>query len=667
MLVPHEVPLGPRVFVNRVPDFARMDEFWQRRDGSARVGVCSGLPGVGKTAFVRRCVQRVRDEGAFPGGDLYVDFGPVGEVRLSVADALASCLSSLGVAREALPPSAAARSGLLRSITADRPVLIVLEDATEAAQVEPFLPNSQASAVVVTSSGRLSELVVDGAKLIRLAPLDGEDGAQMLRELVGERAETETDAVADLVGLCAGLPVALKVAAACLIGRPALSIAELADRIAADERGLGAFPVSGQKTVAGVFSAAYDGLDADAAWLYRLMGIVPGQDLALDTAEALTDLPAAVVRRAQEALDDAGLLINGVADRLSLHPMVRRHAAHLAERVDSEADRTAALRRVVDHLLVPAAFADLAILGPGRYRVTPETVTAGRTSPFTGADPKGVALRWLNTERSNLLAVQGAAARHGWHEESWQLAEAMTALYVTQRYLVDWTVSSEIGASSAHQVGNVRAEARLRSFVSRAWTDLGDLDRAAQELLDRALPLAEDSSDVRLRASVWELVGRLRDATGADGAQEAYDRAIELFTSREDNRGVAFVTFFLGCSQHQHGDLDRAQATLRRALPQIRAVPDTRMEGRCRTELGSVLRHAGRLAEARREVSNAVTMLQDSGDLFYEAQAHEVAVEIASAEGDRTAERAALNRLVEIHQALGSDRESEFTTRLDRL
>lgn len=80
MVVPQEVRLGPRDFVNRETDFERMDAFWESRSaGVAQVGVCTGLPGVGKTAFVRRCVQRLRDAKAFPGGDLHVEFGSSGQ------------------------------------------------------------------------------------------------------------------------------------------------------------------------------------------------------------------------------------------------------------------------------------------------------------------------------------------------------------------------------------------------------------------------------------------------------------------------------------------------------------------------------------------------------------------------------------------------------------
>jgi hypothetical protein len=110
------------------------------------------------------------------------------------------------VSKEVLPTSLAERANQLRSIRAHKSVLLVLEDVSDAAQVTPFLPNSQASAVLVTSSGRLGELLVDGAEPILLEPLDADDGAHLLRELIGPRAGSEPEAVVELVRQCAGLP-----------------------------------------------------------------------------------------------------------------------------------------------------------------------------------------------------------------------------------------------------------------------------------------------------------------------------------------------------------------------------------------------------------------------------------------------------------------------------
>lgn len=666
MMVPREVPLGPRVFVNRQPDFAWMSGFGA---GGPRVRVCAGLPGVGKTAFVRRCVEQARAAGSFADGDLYIDFGPVHAERVSVADALAACLAALGVAADMIPASPAERANRLRTLTAHRSVLIVLENVTDAAQVSPFIPISSASAVLVTSNSRLSDLVTDGAEARRLEPLDAAASAHMITELVGARARQEPEAVAELVRQCAGLPVALHVAASGLVGRPSRSIESLVAAIDADETATAPFTRAGWEAVAAVFSHAYAGLDDDAARLYRLLGLYPGSDLASDTVGALIARNPATTDAAIGALIEAGLLEEDSAQRLSLHTLVRRHAAQLTERLDSEQVHQAALRGVVEHLMVTAAFADLAILGTKRYRCTPVSVVEGYRSPFTGINARSRALDWLDRERMNLLAAQRTAAEQGWHEWAWQLAEALTAIYVTRRYYVDWTVSSQLGADSARAVGNRRAEARLRSFVSRAWIELEQPERAREELIVRALPLGEAAGDGRLLASVWEFIGRYRDATDPPSAAAAYERSLTLFGDENDSRGIAFVTFFLAQAQCRGGDLEEAERTMGTALTLIRtlAEPDARMAGRCLTELGRIRDAREDHQRAREMFTEAIEVLAGSGDAFYEATAHEQLVHLAERDRDGETMRVSLRRMLWIHRELGSDRVAELTERLGRL
>lgn len=665
MMVPHEVPAGPKVFVNRQPDFEWMAGFRSAGgSGMARVGVCTGLPGVGKTAFVRRCVDQLRDERVFADGDLYVDFGSVQDEPVSVADALSACLTALGVTPEAMPSTLAGRANRLRSLTAHKAVLIVLDDVTDPAQVLPFVPNGGGSAVLVTSNSRLSELVIDGADPHRLAPLDGAAGAHMLTELVGARAGAEPGPVAELVRLCAGLPVALKIAAARLIGRPGLPIADLVAEITS---ATAPFAFAGRDPVSAVFSAACVGLEDDAARLYRLLGWYPGRDLTVDTAAVLLGRDSARTAAAVGSLIEAGLLGEDSGRRLSLHPLLRRHAALLAEKQDPDRERADALRAVTRHLVIRAAFADLAILGPRRYRCTPQSVTAGYRSPFPEDTARRDALAWLEAERMNLLAVQRGAATAGWHEWAWQLAEALTALYLTRRYYVDWTVSSEIGADSARLAGDRRAEARLRSFMSRAWIEIGKPDRAHEELIVKALPLAEATGDGRLLASVWEFIGRYRDATDPGQARAAYDRSIALFEQQNDVRGRAFVTFFMAKTLVREGDLASAETVMRTALALIRDVGDPRMTGRALTELGRIVDARGRGGEARELVIEAAGVLAASGDAYYEAEAQECLLNFAEQDYDVIARRSALMTLVRLHRGLGSDRADEFTMLLGLL
>src|SRR5690606_36739403 len=112
--------------------------------------------------------QRARD--GFPNGQLYVDFrgfDPSGSV-LGVAEVLRGFLTALGVGPAEMPSGVRARTELYRSYTADRRLLVVLDNAHDAEQVQPLLPGSASCRVLVTSRRIMPSLTVrHGASQVR--------------------------------------------------------------------------------------------------------------------------------------------------------------------------------------------------------------------------------------------------------------------------------------------------------------------------------------------------------------------------------------------------------------------------------------------------------------------------------------------------------------------
>jgi tetratricopeptide (TPR) repeat protein len=635
--VPHQVPAGPTRFVNRDDELAVVAA--QFRTAGARIVVCTGLPGVGKTALVRKAVER--HPGAFPGGELLVEFGG----GTSVGDALGSCLLALGVSASVLPATVADRVGLYRTRTAGQATLVVLDDAADPAQVVPLVPSAPGSVVLVTSTSRMTELRVDGAEIVDVAPLDEESGTRMLRELCGSRVDGEPEALAALVRACDGMPIVLRAAAVRLLRR-GMTVADLVREVADERRGL-------TEPADAVFSLVYRQLPAGVAALYRTLGVLPWPDFTVRSAAAA----AAITER------DAALLLDELVEqglvqqdrRFRMHSLVRRHAEERALTEDPDTDRTAAVHRAVVDLVRQAAYADRAVLGDGRYRCTPHDRW------LTGEDPfptRKAALAWLDAERGNLAAGVRVCAGHGWHDLAWQLAESATALYVTYRHYLDWIETSGLGATSAGLAGHVAAEARLRSFMSRPLTELGHLPRARAEL-DAAFALAGNTSDVRLRASIHEMDGRYHDATGDPAAAAAaFGRALELFRSVGDERGEAFVSVFVGAAQLRAGEPRAALATLTGVLERMRKF-DVRMTGRAMIAIGRAHAASGDLDAARDWLSRASETMAKSNDVYYEAEAEEALAEVATPTA-----REHLRRAHDLLRELGSPRADELARRL---
>jgi len=92
---------------------------------------------------------------------------------------------------------------------------VVLDNALDADQVRPLLPGSSTCRVVITSRNQVASLVTqEGARPITLDVLSVEEAAALLAGRLGQdRVAAEPDVVAELIGHCARLPLALAIVA----------------------------------------------------------------------------------------------------------------------------------------------------------------------------------------------------------------------------------------------------------------------------------------------------------------------------------------------------------------------------------------------------------------------------------------------------------------------
>ncbi|WKX68957.1 tetratricopeptide repeat protein [Streptomyces sp. XD-27] len=691
--VPHEVPGGTPFWENRDEELAAVSG-WLAPDhgGSTRVCVLTGLPGVGKRGMARHWAESVR--GRFPGGELYVDVGDLrrlgGGVDLSeVADRL---LRSLGVDVDFIPPSLSERVGLLRTKTAQRPPLLVLEGVSEPAHVTTFAFNSPGSAVLATSSEQLAELLLDGARLMPLEPLGPDAGMRLLSTLCGpERMAAEPEAARRIVAACGGLPVALHLAAARLIRGRRLSLSGLADELSDESRRLSGLSHGTDRGIAAMLTVACRGLAPDEARMYRCLGPLPIRTYDAWTAGAAADLEPATAQGLLDGLADASLLDIASDGRYAFHDLVRLHAREQAA-VAGEPERDA-LRRVLTLYVVRTAAADRAIRAD-RLRITDvDALLQGRDDPF-GAAGKDAALDWLATERANAMALLRAADRQargeqgldrlvrgeegparptldeqeqeqeqdrptrgeqGLDRQIWQLAETLIVLFLHDRILGDWAEAARIGAAAAARDGDAAAEARLRSLLSRPLMDLGEYD-AAREELEAAQQLADRSAHLVLRASVQEFLGRYWDRVDRHRAIAAYQHSLELNERAEERRGAAIARYFLGCAQDASGDHATALTTLREAIRGLRGVGDVRMAGRALHAVGDAHVALGETDLAAIALSEAIGMLRQERSTHHEALACESLARLCARADDPAAAREHWSRALEIYEEGGSPR-----------
>ncbi|MFD2357448.1 BTAD domain-containing putative transcriptional regulator [Nonomuraea ferruginea] len=226
ILADERAPAAPHQLPPDVPDFIGREAELAALAGPFPLATISGPPGVGKSALAVRAALALRTR--FPAGQLYLDLD-----GREPGDLLAEALRALGV--ESPPPTVRERSALLRSLLAERPMLLLLGDALDAAQVRPLLPGNDSS-VIVTSRRRITEL--PGALHVDLAELPQEEALLLLGRIAGADrvARERADALA-IADACARLPLALRSAGSRLAGRPGWSLAVLRQRLQDDRLG----------------------------------------------------------------------------------------------------------------------------------------------------------------------------------------------------------------------------------------------------------------------------------------------------------------------------------------------------------------------------------------------------------------------------------------------
>lgn len=370
---PGELPAAINDLTGRDGELARLASLASpgiafRRPGPAVV-VLHGLAGIGKTSLAISAGHRVRS--GFPDGQLFADMLGDSRKSLDPAIVLGRFLHSLGVPDEQVPPTRAARIALYRTITHDRRLVVVLDNAAGERQVRPLLPAGAGSFVLVTSRRPLTGL--EAVERLALGVLTHPAGRALLRSIVGPRAIAEADATAELAGLCGHLPLALRIAGNRLASRPSWSVARVVGQLRDVSTRLSTL-TAGDQGVGAAFAVSYGQLTPAAALVFRRCALLAPADFGVGLAAVTADLPDAPTAAALEELVDFGLLCTA-SERYRFHELVRLFALDRLQQDETGRAVVAARARMVGWVL--------------RRTVTPVTGRSGSAGhvPGPGHDP----------------------------------------------------------------------------------------------------------------------------------------------------------------------------------------------------------------------------------------------------------------------------------------
>ncbi|HEV2370725.1 MAG TPA: BTAD domain-containing putative transcriptional regulator [Streptosporangiaceae bacterium] len=636
--------------------------------GAVRVVLVVGSGGLGKTTLAVHAAHLVAAE--FPDGQLFAHLAgathPVGP-----GEVLARFLRDLGVEPTRIPVGEEERAAAFRTRLAGKRVLIVLDDARDAAQVAPLLPGSASCAVLVTGRGHLPDIA--SVRTLDLDVLPPTEAAALFARIAGaDRVAAEPQAATQVLTRCAGLPLALRIAGARLATRAGWSVATLAARLADERRRLDELR-AGNLAVRACFEVSYASLPSapaggeDPARVFRLLGVWSGPPLSLAAAAALLGRPQESVADALEVLVDAHLLESPEPDRYRFHDLLRVFASDRARTQETpDACQQAAARLLNWYLHTTESAAR--IISPQHMRVPVGEAAAG-VVPLTHTS-LAQAIDWCETERPAIVAATRLAVTSGVLETAWKLPAAAMSFYYRRSHWADWVTTHEMGLEASRALGDRcaevwmlnnlgmaygerRQERTVRCFeqalaISRETGDARGESRSANNLAnaylefrqyEQALEAAQQSLDIQRRGGFTYVEGVALGILGETccllgrfaEAVEHSREALVIFRSLGSRDAEADSLGDLGQALLGLGQVEEAIETLRESLDIRREIEDRHGQAATLCRLAQAQERAGDCAQARQMLIEALQVFEELGD---DVQAAEVRFRLAEMDSE---------------------------------
>ncbi|MFJ5269772.1 AfsR/SARP family transcriptional regulator [Streptomyces sp. NPDC088358] len=682
---PAQLPADTPVFIGREVIARRLHDLLTASDQRALTTVAvTGMGGVGKTTFALHVAHRARHR--YPDGQLYADLDGSSVAPADPFGVLGSFLTALGVPTDELPAELEDRGALFRSLLDRRRVLVVLDDARDAAQLRPLMPGSAGCAVIATSQPRMAGL--DATVHIGLDVFTPEEALALLEEVVGTaRLAAEPDAARALVAACGQLPLATRIVAARLAARPGWTIVSLVDKLA-DERGRVTRLRFGDIAIDAAFELGYRQLTARQAHAFRLLAPAAEPDLGLPAVAAVLDLDQDSAEDVMESLVDASMVESPAPGRYRYHDLLRAFARNLPAPPDAE-PAGVAVRRLLDFLLASACRAFRHVV-PG----DPVTNCLGPLrSPGLDFTDASAARAWVTEEADGIMAALRQAvddpvalpvatdllitlSAFGQEVALSRLATAADALAAAGAHADRRALGKTrwLSGALALRAGDPARAERLATQAVTACRDTGDqailrqalndLGLAAQFLgryedalvhFDAALVLAEELGhrSGKVATTLNMALTLIRGGRAADAVAPCENALSDLRSSGDDAGMTAYALYVLGLALHGQQRWEEAAGRLRECLRLCRTAGIRDRAAQAGYRLAETLSHTGDLDGAVRYAQEALTLLEEGGGDRDLATARLILGRVLAERGETDRARAQLEEAYETFSRLG--------------
>ncbi|WSU86866.1 tetratricopeptide repeat protein (plasmid) [Streptomyces globisporus] len=584
---------------------------------SVIVMAIAGAAGVGKSAFAIRLAHELAP--MYPDGQFHLNlrgFEPSGQ-PLEAAQALRTLIDSLGIDSSQLPLSLDPLSAHYRGHLAGRKVLLLLDNARDAAQVISLLPGNPGSLVIVTSRNQLTSLVTHHeAKVITLDTLSAEEADELLWRRLGEdRMAAEPEARRRIAERCAYLPLALAIISARAASHPEFPLSTLAEELSEIGGRVEQLSLETDQTASNlraVFSLSLEGLSSAAQELFRMLAHHPGPEASTESLASLAGQPVDTVRRLLNELTQSHLLTESMPGRYAFHDLLRAYAMELAE--SRVGNQNVPRMRILDHYLQSSCNASRALdphvsaltLSPPMLGVSPQTFSGQRA-----------ALAWFGSEHQILLRCidQALADRHD--QQAWQIAVSAIHYLDRRGHHEDLRATHEKARQAAQRLGDTAAEALALRGLAKSHAMLGDWG-TARSFAEQTVELLSNHPDAAVRAeSHRQLAWVAHEQSDSATALKHTQKALDLHLQGDNASLIAKSLNSLAYCKISLFQYSIAISHCQEALRLLHGLHDQSGEADVLDTLGLALQHAGKNQDAVDIYESSVDLATRAGSAVW--------------------------------------------------
>jgi DNA-binding SARP family transcriptional activator len=662
-VAPAQLPAAVADFAGRAEQVSALRDALTgpgRRPAALVISAVSGIGGIGKSTLAVHVAHAVADD--FPDGQFYVNLSGTSAEPAVPAEVLGRLLRDLGVQPADIPAEPEERAARYRSLLAGLRLLVVLDDARDAAQVRALLPGARGCAVIVTSRAALGDL--PGAGRLELTAMDDDEARDLLARIVGAaRLDAEPEATSEILRACAGLPLAIRIVAAKLVARPGWTVWSVAERLTAERDRLTELRF-GDLAVRASFGLSYQLLGPAPARAFRLLGLSPSGTLGRSAAAALVGPSMAEAQQALDALTEAYMLEAPRHDRFQLHDLLRLFAADLAADLD-EPERTRGVLRLVTWYARALRLAAEVLAQGEQLPSVDGTVLDPLASPVPEFGSFSDALQWCQEEQEHLAWAVRSAAELGRHDIAAMMAALLWMYASRAAHMGEFLITQQIGLESARKLGDISVQGWLLAGLGDALSQAGQPEEAAV-CFRQALALRQQVGRRPGIGAMHNNLGTVYHEAGrcADALIE-YGLAAAIYREEGQDLGLGVTLANEADCLRDSGDYDKALTLYAAAADALRRTDYLLRTAEVVTAEGETLRRLGRLAEAldRHRAAVALNRRVGTGHRYLLTALDLLARTLADL-GQTAEARACWEEAADLARAAGDPRAGEFRAHL---